>query len=308
MSFSFQTMVRDSAGCDVDTTVRPVGNGRGYNRAKISWLEHAMMSSHTGSPATGRTPRRMELQRLQSFDLHAEYHSVRTGGDFFDAINLGSHVIFLLTDIAGTKEATQPIAAEVQDTFRRRGAELLGIQGANVMDATAQLVQEVNHELLRAAHGVRFAPAFIGCYDLSLGILAYVNSGGMPAVFHDSEGARILTSAAVPLGLFTHLTHEPTMQAFEPGAKLLLVTKGVMEARRGRTHFSAERLIPLLEDAAPGFATDSAKEICEAALKASEEFKQVPWYSLQNLPFGHHNGDGDLTALAVVRPRGNAIT
>src|ERR1700761_7418057 len=265
-----------------------------------------MMSSQTELPATGRTPRRMELQQLRGLDLHAEYHSVRTGGDFFDAINLGSHVIFLLADIAGTKEETQSIAAEVQDTFRRRGTELLGMEGTNVMDATALLVQAINHELLRAAHGVRFAPTFIGCYDLALGILAYVNAGGMTAVFHDSEGARILTSAAVPLGLFTHLTHEPSMHAFEPGAKLLLVTKGVMETRHGRTHFGVERLIPLLEQTAPGFATDSATEICRATLKAAEEFKKIPWYSLENL-FGRRNEDEDLTALAVVRPRGEVI-
>jgi serine phosphatase RsbU (regulator of sigma subunit) len=266
-----------------------------------------MMSSQTEPPVIGRTPRRMELDRLQGVDLHAEYHSVRTGGDFFDALKLDSHVIFLLADIAGTKEATRSIAAEVQDTFRRRGAEFLGDPGANVMNATAQLVQEVNHELLRASHGVHFAPTFIGCYDLSLGILAYVNAGGMTAVFHDSEGARILSSAAVPLGLFTHLTHEPAMQAFEPGAKLLLVTKGVMETRHGRTHFGVERLLPLLDQTAPGFATDSAMEICRAALRAADEFKHVPWYSLRNLPFGHRNQDEDLTALAVVRPRGNTI-
>jgi serine phosphatase RsbU (regulator of sigma subunit) len=264
-----------------------------------------MMSSEVGSPAVGRTPRRMELEQLQGVDLHAQYDSVRTGGDFFDAINLGAHVIFLLADIAGTKEETQSIAAEVQDTFRRRGMELLGTAGTNVMDATAMLVQEINHGLVRAAHGVRFAPTFIGCYDLSLGILAYVNAGGMTAVFHDSEGARILPSASVPLGLFTHLTHEPVMQAFEPGAKLLLVTKGVMETRHGRFHFGVERLIPLLEQTSPGFASDSATELCRAALRAAREFKEVPWYSLQNLPFGKGQGDEDLTALAVVRLTGN---
>ena len=247
----------------------------------------------------------MELERLEGFDLHAEYSSGRTGGDFYDAINLGAHVIFLLADIAGTKEETQPIAVEVQDTFRRRGEELLGPTGVNVMDATAQLVQAVNHELIRASGELRFSPTFLGCYDLSLGVLAYVNAGAMTAVFHDSEGARLLTSASVPLGLFTHLTHEPVMQAFEPGAKLLLVTKGVMETRHGRTHFGVERLIPLLKDAAPEFATDSATEICRAALKAAAEFKQVPWYSRKNL-FGNGHGDEDLTALAMVRAGGDA--
>lgn len=255
-----------------------------------------MKSSEPDLAATDRSPRRMELEGLEGVDLHAEYHSVRTGGDFFDAVDLGTHVIFLLTDIAGTKEATQPIASEVQKIFRGSASELLGPARTNVMDATAQLAQAVNHELIRAAKGIRFAPTFLGCYDLALGILAYVNAGGLTAVFHDSEGARILTSASVPLGLFTHLTHEPLMQAFEPGAKLLLVTKGVMETRHGRTHFGVERLIPLLLET----ETQSATELCHAALKAAEEFKQVPWYSRLN-PFGRGEGDEDLTALALLR-------
>jgi serine phosphatase RsbU (regulator of sigma subunit) len=256
-----------------------------------------MTLSHTGSPAAGRNPRPMELLQLRGVDLHAEYHSVRTGGDFFDAVDLGSHVIFLLTDIAGTKEATQPIAAEVQKIFRGSAAELLGPAGTNVMEATARLAQAVNHELIRAAKGVRFSPTFLGCYDVSLGVLAYVNAGALTAVFHDSEGARILPSESAPLGLFTHLTHEPSMQAFEPGARLLLVTKGVMETRRGRTHFGLERLIPLMRE----MTTQSATELCRAALKAAAEFKQVPWYRRLNLPLGRRQEDEDLTALALVR-------
>jgi serine phosphatase RsbU (regulator of sigma subunit) len=265
-----------------------------------------MKAFEPDSAAMGRSPRRMELQGLQGIDLHAEYHSVRTGGDFFDAVDLGSHVIFLLTDIAGTKEATQPIATAVQEIFRGSSTELLGPTGTNVMDATALLAQEVNHALLGAAKGVRFSPTFLGCYDVSLGVLAYVNAGGLTAVFHDSEGARILPSESAPLGLFTHLTHEPAMQAFEPGAKLLLVTKGVMETRHGRTHFGVERLIPLLDDAAPGFATQSAKELCRAALKAAEEFKQIPWYNRLLHPFGSRDEDEDMTALALVRHGGDA--
>ena len=242
----------------------------------------------------------MDLKPVRGFDLHAEYQSVHTGGDFFDAVDLGSRVIFLLTDIAGTKEATQPIAAEVQDAFRRRGAEFLGSPETNVMDATAQLVQEVNHQLIRTAGGVRFAPTFVGCFDLSLAILAYVNAGGITAVFYDSEGARILGSSSVPLGLFTHLTYEPLIQAFEPGAKLLMMTKAMKENQRKQAHFDVERLNLLLQDG----SMDSATELCRGALKAAGEFRQVPWYQALPLPFGRRDADEDedWTALAVVRP------
>jgi serine phosphatase RsbU (regulator of sigma subunit) len=256
-----------------------------------------MTSSRTELTATGRTPSRVDLTQVQGFDLHADYCSARTGGDFFDAIHVGTHVLFLLTDIAGTKEETRPIAAEVQETFRRRGAELFGVPDTNVMDATAQLVQAINHALIGVAQEVRFAPTFLGCYDLSLGILAYVNAGGLTAAFRDSEGTRLLTNVAMPMGLFTHLTYEPSMQAFEPGAKLLLVTKGIVESQRGQAHFGAERVRSVLESA----ETDSAAELCRSVLDAAHAFEKAPRYSLRSLGFGSGREVEDLTALAVVR-------
>ena len=257
-----------------------------------------MSMSDEGMRAGAHAPLRMNLKQVEGLDLHAEYRSVRTGGDFFDALDLGAQVIFLLTDIAGTKEATQPIAAAVQETFRRCGAEFLEPPETNVMDATAQLMQEVNHGLMRAAGGVRFAATFLGCYDVALGILAYINAGGMTAVFHDSDGARTLGSSSVPLGLFSHLTYEPSMQAFEPGAKLLLVTKGVMDTRHGRIHFGVERLVPMLGDGSAKTAT----ELCRAALEAADKFKRVPWYRRLWRALGVGGPEEDWTALAVVRP------
>ena len=46
----------------------------------------------------------------------------------------------------------------------------------------------------------------------------------------------------MPLGLFTHVTYEPAVLAFEPGDKLVLATKGVTESRRGTTEFGAKRI------------------------------------------------------------------
>ena len=111
-----------------------------------------MSSSQTGSAAPGRTPLPLDLKAHENLDLHAQYFSSRTGGDFFDAVNLGSHIIVLLTDIAGTKEQTQPIAATVQEAFRRGGSEFFRTNNTNLMDGTAQLVQVVNHALIKAAH------------------------------------------------------------------------------------------------------------------------------------------------------------
>lgn len=257
-----------------------------------------MSSSHTGSATPGRAPVPLDLKPHPGLDLYAKYFSARTGGDFFDAVNLGSHIIVLLTDIAGTKDQAQPIAAAVQEAFRSAGSELFRASDTNLMDGTAHLVQRVNRELMKAARGVRFSPTFVGCYDLALGLFAYVNAGGLTAVFRDSEGTRMLPNVAMPMGLFTHLTYEPSIQAFEPGAMLLLVTKGIVETQRGKTNFGAERVLSALASA----KTASAIEVCEGTLKSAHDFKKASWASSHNLHFWREDVEEDLTALAMVRP------
>lgn len=258
-----------------------------------------MVSAQAEVVTTERTPHRTNLNPLPGIDLHAEYHSARTGGDFFDALVVGSRLIFLLTDIAGRTPQAHLIAADVQDTFRRSSTEIFGIPDTNLMDATTELVQRINHKLIDAAQGVCFAPTFVGCFDLSLGVLAYINAGGQPAVFSDSDGTRLLPNVSVPMGLFTHLTFEPSIQAFEPGAKLLVVTKGVVESQRLRTHFGVERVIQMVR----GSKAQSAAEICQAILQEAHAFRKLSWYSIHNLLPWKRKQVEDLTALAIVRPQ-----
>lgn len=257
-----------------------------------------MSFSQTEVPAVERSPRRTELNQLPGLDFHALYNTVRTGGDYFDALVVGSRMIFLLTDIAGRRPETHTIAAEVQETFRRRAMEIFGGPDTNLMDATAELIHVINHALIDASHGVRFAPTFVGCFDLSLGVLAYINAGGQPAVFRDSDGIRLLPNVSVPMGLFSHLTYEPSMQAFEAGAMLLVVTKGVVEAQRGRIPFGTARLMRTLEESTATTAT----EVCRTTLQTAHYFKKAPWYEIRNRFGGSGRRIEDMTALALVRP------
>ena len=256
-----------------------------------------MSSSSTERTGSPLTPLRTNLEQLQGLDLHAQYYSTRTGGDFFDALKVGSRVAFFLSDIAGTREVADPIAAAAQATFRRTAQESIAAPDANLMDATTELVQEINHALIGASTGVHFAPTFVGCYDLQLGLLAYINAGGQTAVLRDSEGVRSLPNVSVPMGLFSHFTYEPSMLAFEPGAGLLVVTKGVIEACRGGVPFGNDRVMQMLKDS-PG---SSAAEICTATLQAAFGFEEIPWYSLRRLGWKGSKRKEDLTALAMVR-------
>ncbi len=245
-----------------------------------------------------RTPLPTVLPPLTGLDLYAHYHSIRSGGDFFDAVLAGPHLVFVLTDIAGDRDQAQTIAASVQDILRTQAPQFFGIDGLNLMDTLAALTHEINLAIYNAAGGSLLAPTFVGCFDLPLGLLAYINAGGPPPIFRDSDGTRTLGHVTVPLGLFTHITYEPAIQAFEPGARLLLITKGVLESRHGRVEFGIERATSILDTIAPG----PAHHLASTTLHQAHQFRKLPWYSLQNLPFAKPDQPDDLTAVALIRP------
>jgi serine phosphatase RsbU (regulator of sigma subunit) len=246
-----------------------------------------------------RTPLPTALPPLEGLDLHACYHSARTGGDFFDAVTSGPYVVFLLTDIAGTRDEAHTIASAAQDVFRYRAPQLFTTDVINMMDTLGILANEINRVIYESAGGSRLAPTFLGCFNLPLGLLAYINSGGQPPIFSDSDGTRTLGPVTMPLGLFTHLTFEPAIQAFEPGARLLLLTKGIPEARRDGDQFGLERTTTLLKSLSPG---SSAADLCVATLNGANDFRKPRWYSLARLPFMKPSRVEDLTAVSLVRP------
>jgi serine phosphatase RsbU (regulator of sigma subunit) len=253
------------------------------------------MQNHS-KPA--RTPLPTALPPLKELDLHARYFSSRTGGDFFDAVAAGPHVVFLLTDIAGARTDAHTIASATQDVFRHRVPQLFTTEVINMMDTLATLAHEINQAIYEAAGGSRLAPTFLGCYNLPLGLLASINSGGQPAIFRDSDGTRVLGHVTMPLGLFTHLTFEPAIQAFVPGARMLLVTRGILEAQRGREQFGVERATAVLQNIPNG----SASDLCNVTLEDANEFRKPPWYSPERLPFNKPHPPEDLTAVALIRP------
>ncbi len=220
-----------------------------------------------------RTPLPTALPPLKELDLHARYFSSRTGA--------------------------HTIASATQDVFRHRVPQLFSTEVINMMDTLATLAHEINQAIYEAAGGSRLAPTFLGCYNLPLGLLAYINSGGQPAIFRDNDGTRVLGHVTMPLGLFTHLTFEPAIQAFEPGARMLLVTKGILETQRGREQFGVERATAVLQNIPNG----SASDLCNVTLEDANEFRKPPWYSPERLPFAKPQPAEDLTAVALVRPR-----
>ncbi|RXH55577.1 PP2C family protein-serine/threonine phosphatase [Granulicella sibirica] len=255
-----------------------------------------MHVGESGAGASTKTPAPVTLPTVEGIDLHAQHQADSSGGDFFDAIRIGQRIAFLLTDIAGTRQQTDPIAAETQAAFHAKATEFFGAPDANLMDGSALLVQSLNLALTAAGKQIHFAPTFIGCYDLDLGLLAYINAGGQTAALRDSEGTRLLPNVAMPLGLFTHLTYEPSIQALEPGAKLLIVTKGVTQTMHHGTEFGDERVIEILKDS----GESSAATICQTVLEKARAFEALSWTKRL---FSKNAQPEDMTALVLARSR-----
>jgi len=208
-------------------------------------------------------------------------------------------VVFLLTDIAGRRPETHAIAVDVQNVFRTRAQDLFKHSDTNESEGIATLARDINRALIEAARGVRLAPAFLGCYNLTLNVLTYHYAGDLLAVFHDGKKARVLEPDGIPMGLFTHSTYEPAVLAFAPHARLLLVTKGITKSRRGSTMFGDQRIRLLLENS----SADSAS-ICEAVLRAADDSAKRKGSRALLRPRNQKYRD-DLTAVALVR-RGDA--
>ena len=236
--------------------------------------------------------------QFKDVDLHAMHHSPCRGGDFFDALPVGRHVLFLLTDIAGLQLQAQEVASQVQYVFRQKAQELFAGSEVNESDALAELAHAFNLAVIDAAQGVRFAPTFLGCFNLTHGILSYCNAGNLLALVRSEGNVHVLESSGMPLGLFSHTTFEAAILALQPGDAVLAVTKGVTGSRRGATDFGVERVERMLKDA----TTASASAICEAVLREAHDFSHHPWSRFLSL---FHKTQScitdDLTALALVR-------
>ena len=256
-----------------------------------------------------RQPARSPVPELDGVDVAAVYRGARTGGDFFEFLGVGdSRLLVLLLDIAGKREEALHIAAGVQDRFRELAPQKFRADDLNEAEAVTETLIDLNQAVIRMAGGVRCAPGFLGCYNRDLGTITYVNAGHTPALLRDGNDVMQLESNGLPLGLFSHATHEAQLGVLSPGATLLLVSKGLVESRSGREEFGIQRVREVLGAANSG----SAESTCHAVLEAVQKFvEQSRGFQIPGFGWSHNAetgdrralGRNDATTLALVRKR-----
>jgi sigma-B regulation protein RsbU (phosphoserine phosphatase) len=251
-----------------------------------------------------RQPTPAEAPHLSTGDLAALYRGARIGGDFFDFVRVGpNRLVFVLIDIAGRREQALDIAAAVQEALRVSAPQLFGQSDLNESDAVTDLVLLLNQSILAAARGVRCAPAFVGCYQESMGIVSYINAGFVPALVRHNGSIGVLEASGLPLGLFSHATHDAQVCVLQEGAALLLASRGLVEVRSGTEEYGIERLKQVLLRA----EVKTANELCSSVLQHVNEFagskrrRFLPFGSVQRSAAAEALGENDITTVALIR-------
>jgi serine phosphatase RsbU (regulator of sigma subunit) len=250
-----------------------------------------------------RKPTPTKMPELPTVRIGARYRGARVGGDFFDFVQAGSsRLLLLLLDIAGKRDEALHIAAAVQDVFHG-AADLFYNDDVNEPVALTTVSLEINRAIMEAAGGVRCAPGIVGCYNEVLGTFCYINAGHTPALLKQAGEITTLEASGLPLGLFSHATHDAEICALPHGSAVVMVSRGLVEAKVHSDEFGMERVKQAIREA-PGH---DAEQLCRYVLESLREFvesqKNQGLLSRGNYQVAETDplSDNDTTAIALIR-------
>jgi serine phosphatase RsbU (regulator of sigma subunit) len=248
------------------------------------------------SQTARRPPQQTELARaevpeLRGAEIAAVFYGQRMAGDYYDFLRVGpSRVLFGMLDVAGRRSDNQEILAAAQATFRNGGAELFRGEDINEADAMIELCVRLNRTIIEASKSVCSCPAFVGCYNEALGTVCYVNAGHTPGLLHDSLGTELLPATGLPLGLFSHMPADAKIVGLAPGATLLIVSRGIVDATCKGEDFGLERV----KQCFPSDAPVNARDLSAGIIASVQQFLCKP---------PTHD---DVTALSLIRAKAMA--
>lgn len=242
--------------------------------------------NHGRDPASGVDPLPASIPNIRDGHMAAVYYGQRCSGDFYDFIRVSREcVLFGMFDVAGGLQETRSIMIPLQNTFRTCGPELLQPSGVNELECMLELWIRLNRVVMKAADGVHSCPAFLGCYNEEMQTLSYVNAGHTPAICRVGEHVHLLEATALPLGLFSHSIPDSSVRVLGPGGGTLLVSKGIVEAKRRGEEFGIDRAKEYFHET----AFQSAHETCVGILARVRQF------------MGTAPTHDDVTALSLIR-------
>lgn len=232
----------------------------------------------------GMLPTRDHLAGLDPrIDVDALLEPAKSvGGDFYDALRLGRHVVgFSIGDVTG-KGVSAALFMAVSRTLTRSAVLR---ESGDLASAAAML----DRDLGRDGNPQMGVTMLIGSVDLQTGTATFCNAGHENPLLIDATGAvcDLPMEGGPPFCVVDDYPYPAERIRLEPGEALVLVTDGVTEAQDSAgTLFGRQRMI---EAAAGG---GGARDVTERILAAVRRFE------------GDADAADDLTVL-VIRYRGD---
>jgi len=166
----------------------------------------------------------------------------QVGGDYFDVYPLpGGLTALCVADVSGKGVPAALLVSTVH--------ACLHLLVPNLAADLPALVARVNKHLIRFSSTRKFATLFVAVFDPESLVLRYVNAGHNPGLRLGAEGASLLPSGGVPVGMLADAVHREAAVTLAPGDTVLLYSDGITEAlNRADEEFGMERLTRLALD------------------------------------------------------------
>jgi sigma-B regulation protein RsbU (phosphoserine phosphatase) len=204
-------------------------------RGRRSEIEIAATVQQKLFPRAGR--------RLRTIDYAGQCVAARgVGGDYYDFLDLGEDLGFVLADVSGKGVPAALLMANLQACFRT--------QAASGVRRPAELLEAVHRHFYSSTGSDRFATLFFGTYDDRTRRMRYVNCGHCAPLLLRAGGELIrLEATASMLGAFEEWSCVEEEVSLAPGDALLLYSDGVTEAANAAgDEFGEHRLARTLRE------------------------------------------------------------
>lgn len=158
------------------------------------------------------------------FPVHGLNHSaLEVSGDFYDVFSLpDGNIVWGLGDVSGKGMNAALLMSRTLSLFR-----CLARSGRSPADLLAQL----NAELVESASHGMFVTMIAGRYDPSSDLVELANAGHPPALLRTAQGAwRALSESAPPLGILADIEYTNQQLRLNDG-RLYVFSDGVTEGR-----------------------------------------------------------------------------
>jgi sigma-B regulation protein RsbU (phosphoserine phosphatase) len=198
-------------------------------------------------------------RRLRTIDYAGQCVAARgVGGDYYDFLDLGGDLGFVLADVSGKGVPAALLMANLQACFRT--------QAASGVRRPAELLKAVHKHFYSSTGSDRFATLFFGSYDDRTRRMRYANCGHCAPLLLRANGEMMKLEPTAPmLGAFEEWSCAEDEISLNAGDTLLLYSDGVTEAANlAGDEFGEDRLVQALRKSDGSTAEDLVRKIVQA--------------------------------------------